>query len=417
MLVRYLRDHPRYLWLVFYLLLNLIYTGLIIGNRTLYSEAQVVSVDSTAPIIAIFLLLACTYVFFQTFWFSFVNKIKVLKVRADMPETVDKRISFTLFALQLMFLAYALASGAYVADSTVQGGSLLSLIWVLIPVDALSFIYYGFYRGSPYFKLNCAAWVISSLLRGWSGVLLTIIFFESCRLIRQRAMKARYIFASAAALVVGYPLIYFGKLFIRFYASQQNPDLSAFWSLYQSINLFDALGIAVQQAFGRLQLISSSIAVHEIAPALRADYYNNMFQPFWLEGLHGLVLDRLLGKPDALNVGQVLALQFDPLSLVNWNANPTLIGWFFILPQYAVLNFLYALLLGTVFVLMGRMLKQTPESRDMMWYAWLILLIPGWYGAMFLYVYVMFLFVALHVIFGRRKHAGRNAAEAQYGYR
>ncbi|MBN9546613.1 MAG: oligosaccharide repeat unit polymerase [Alphaproteobacteria bacterium] len=404
--------------MAFYLLLNLIYTVLIINNWALYSEARVVSVDSTAPVIAIFLLLAASYIFFQTFWFNFVSKIRVIRVRADAPEIVDKRVSLTLLALQLMFLAYALSSGAYVADSTVQGGSFLSLIWVFIPVDVLSFIYYGFYRRSPYFKINCAAWLISSFLRGWSGILLTIIFFESCRLIRARTIRMRHVFASVAALVIGYPLIYFGKLFIRFYAAaQQSTDFSTFWSLYESINIFEALGIAVQQAFDRLQLISSSVAVHEIAPALRADYYNNMFQPFWLEGLHGLALDRLLGRPEALNVGQVLALQLDPLSLVNWNANPTLIGWFFILPQYAVFNFLYALLLGAVFVLLGRMLKQTPESRDMMWYAWLILLIPGWYGAMFLYVYVMFLFVALHMIFEPQKKAGRNMAEAHCGYR
>lgn len=416
MLNRYFSDHPKYLWLGFYLVLNLIYTGLIIGNRTLYSEAQTVSVDSTAPIIAIYLLLATSYIFFQTFWFNVINKVKVTKVRVESPERVDKGISFTLLAVQLLFLVYALASGAYVADSVVQGGSLLSLIWVLIPVDVLSFIYYGFYRKSPYFKINCAAWIVSSLLRGWSGILLTVIFLESCRLIRARAIKARHLFVSGLALIVGYPVIYFGKLLVRFYASQPDADFSTFWSLYEAISIFDALGIAVQQVFDRLQLISSSIAVHEIAPALRADYYNGLIQPFWLEGLHGLVLDRVLGAPEPLNLGQVLALQFDPLSVVNWNANPTLIGWFFILPQYAVLNFLYALLLGTAFVLLGRMLKNTPESSDMMWYAWLVLLIPGWYGAMFLYVYAMFLFVIMHMALGYRKRAGQNMTEAHNGY-
>lgn len=406
MLYRYFCDNPRYLWLVFYLLLNLIYTVLIIINHTLYAEVQAVSVDGATPVIPIFLLLATSYIFFQIFWFNLLNKIRMPKINIGEPGVLDRRISFLLLALQVLFLVYAMASGSYVANSTAHGGSLLSLIWVIIPVDVLSFLYYGFYRKSPYFKINCAAWVISSLLRGWSGILLTIVFFETGRLIRARAIKAWHIVSLLVLLAVGYPVVYFGKLFIRFYASQENADFSAFWSLYQSIDIGDALSIAFQQIFDRLQLISSSVAVYRLAPALRAEYYNNVFQPFWLEGLHGLLLGRLLGRPDRLDVGQALGLQIDPLSTVNWNANPTLVGWFFILPQYAVFNFIYVALLGTAFVLMGRTLRQTRESQDMMWYAWLILIIPGWYGAMFLYVYVMGMFVGLHAVLGYKKRIG-----------
>ena len=406
MLYRYFCDNPKYLWLVFYLFLNLVYTGLIISNQTLYSEAGAIPVDGAVPVITIFLLLAASYIFFQAFWFNLINKIRMPKIGIGEPGVLDRRVSFTLLALQVLFLGYALSSGSYVANSTAQGGSLLSQVWVLIPVDVLSFLYYGFYRDSRYFKLNCAAWVVSSLLRGWSGILLTIVFFETGRLIRARAIRAWHVLSLLVLLVVGYPIVYFGKLLIRFYAAQPDADFSPFWSLYQSIDLGDAVTIAFQQVFDRLQLISSSVAVYQLAPALRVDYYNGLIQPFWLEGLHGLVLGRVLGIPDKLDLGQSLGLQLDPLSIINWNANPTMVGWFFILPQYAIFNFVYAILLGTAFVLLGRMLKQTRESQDMMWYAWLILIIPGWYGAMFLYVYVMALFVGLHAVLGYRKRSG-----------
>jgi hypothetical protein len=399
MFYRYFGERPRYLWLAFYLLLNLVYAVLIATQKTLFGETQLVPINDATPVVGIFLLLAGFYVFAQTFWFNLVDKIRVYKIEISDPISVDKRISWTLFFLQAMFLLYVLATGSFVAGAASHDQSLLSQFWVLVPVDVLFFIYYGFYRRSRYFKLNCAIWLVSSLIRGWSGVLLTMIFFESGRLIRARAIKAKHVFWGGLMFIIGYPLIYFSKVFVRYYAYKQNAGFSEFLAVYDSIDMFQAVGIALQQVFDRLQLISSSIGVYQLASALGENYSQGLVYPFWLEGIHGLAIDRLFGDPSRISAGFALAAQLDPASEVAWNANPTMIGWFFIVPQYASLNFLYVLFISALLALMGKMLKATEESRDMVWYAWLVLLVPGWYGAFFLYVYAMALFVALHMIF------------------
>ncbi|WP_198120657.1 oligosaccharide repeat unit polymerase [Massilia rhizosphaerae] len=399
MFYRYFGARPRYLWLIFYLLLNLIYTILIITQKTLFGETQLVPINEATPVFRIFLLLAGFYIVAQTFWFNLVDKVRVYKIQISDPVLMDKRISWTLAFLQAMFLLYVLVTGSFVAGSTSRDQSLLSMLWVFVPVDVLFFIYYGFYRQSRYFKLNCVIWLMSSLIRGWSGVLLTMIFFESSRLIRARAIKAKHVLWGGLLFLVGYPLIYFLKLFVRYYAYKQNAGFSEFLGVYESIDVLQAMGIALQQVFDRLQLISSSIGVYQLASALGENYSQGLMYPFWLEGIHGLAIDRLFGDPYHLSAGVAFAQQLDPASEVNWNANPTIIGWFFIVPQYASLNFLYALVVSALLALMGKMLKPTEESRDMVWYAWLVLLIPGWYGAFFLYVYAMFLFIVLHMIF------------------
>jgi hypothetical protein len=207
------------------------------------------------------------------------------------------------------------------------------------------------------------------------------------------------VFWGGLLFLIGYPLIYFSKVFVRYYAYKQNAGFSEFLAVYDSVDLLQAMGIALQQVFDRLQLISSSVGVYQLASALGENFSQGLVYPFWLEGIHGLAIDRLFGDPYHVSAGVALAQQLDPASEVNWNANPTMIGWFFIVPQYASLNFLYVLFVSGLLALMSKMLKQTEVSRDMVWYAWLVLLIPGWYGAFFLYVYAMFLFIALHMVF------------------
>jgi hypothetical protein len=326
--------------------------------------------------------------------FDLASRIKIPRLRLHhQDEFYADGIGRLLLFLQILFFVYFIASGTYVAGSTKKDASVLSQIWVLIPVDVLFFVYYGFFRESKYFKANFLVWLISNLARGWSAVILTTIFFESCRLIRSGRLKFRHILIAIPVVTIFYPLVYFGKLFIRFYSYNADAGWDGFIATLDSIDLGDAVVLAVAQIFDRLQVVSSSIVMYEMSADIQKFFDHGLLYSFWQEGIHWLALDRILGVPPSLNMGQVLAYTLDPWADdINWNANPTLIGWFFVMPWKTAAILCYTLFVCGATLFLAKTMVVNPETEDMVWYGWVVLIIPGWYGAFILLFYSVVLF-------------------------
>jgi hypothetical protein len=160
-----------------------------------------------------------------------------------------------------------------------------------------------------------------------------------------------------------------------------------------AINLGDALSLAFAQIFNRIQIISSSIGMYELSADIQNLYKQGLVYPYWLEGIHGLAFDRIIGVPQRLDMGKAYAQILDPKVLdINWNANPTLIGWFFVLPWQspAILGYTLVLCLSAFFLM--KTMVSNVEAEDMVWYGWIVLLISGWYGAFILLLYSLILF-------------------------
>jgi hypothetical protein len=389
-----LQRRPRYLWLAAYLLINIVYTIAISVGGHLFGESEMVTISRSTPVLLISTLLIGSYILLTGVFFEFVSKIKVPKIRLrHAPEVYSSAIGRGLLILQILFIIYFVTTGTYVAGSVKKDSSILSQIWVLIPVDILFFVYYGFYRKSKLFKYNFIVWLISNFARGWSSVILTAIFFESCRLIRSGKLKLRHCLIAIPTLTILYPIVYFGKLFIRFNSYNTDAGWSGFIATLDSINLGDAMKMAMAQIFDRLQIISDSIAMYEKSADLQNLFKHGMVYSYWQEGIHGLALDRIIGASQSLDMGKALASILDPLTTdINWNANPTLIGWFFVLPWQTIAILGYTLVLCFATFFLTKTMASNPEAEDMVWYGWIVLLIPGWYGAFILLLYSLVLF-------------------------
>ncbi|CAM4208397.1 oligosaccharide repeat unit polymerase [Roseateles saccharophilus] len=404
----------RYIWLAFFLILNITYFFLILSNRQLYGESNTVSPPSGETTFLLLLLLIASYVYFQIILFEAARKIRTKCLFESDQPPFDDTVGKIIAVLQIGFVIYFIGAGTYVAGSTQRDSSLLSKIWVLIPVDLLFVVFYGTYRDSKYFILNFAIWITSSLLRGWSGVVLTAIFIESCRLYRKGKLKPKYVIYGAALLATSYPFLLFFKLFIRFLAVGGEGNLQDFLTLYESIDVGDLLLGSLQQAFDRLQLLSSLIATYQLKDLFQFDMDKGLIAPFWYEGIHGIAFDILSGSEQKISAGQALASYLDPFSTdINWNANPTMAGWLFISPASMVFNILYVTALCAVSFFATMSVRRTDDSLNVIWYTWLSLAIPGWYGALFLYAYSSVLFLALHIgIVLYRNASAKNARRA-----
>ncbi|MCV2369877.1 oligosaccharide repeat unit polymerase [Roseateles oligotrophus] len=391
--------HARYIWLDFYLLVNVIYFLLILNGGQLYGESNSVTPPAAEAILFLLLLLLTSYAYFQVFLFSSLQKIKIKNVFGDKRHAdFGRPVGLIVATLQIGFVVYFMSAGTYVAGSTLRDSSIFSKIWVLIPVDLLFLVFYGTYRDSKYFTFNFFVWIASSLIRGWSGVVLTAIFLESCRMYSAGKVKLAHILYGVIALTIFYPFLLFFKLFIRFLAIGGGDSIQDFFALYQLIDVGDLLLAAMQQAFDRLQLLSSLIASYQFKDIFQLDFDKGLIAPFWYEGIHGIAIDTLFGSPQKISAGQAFAAYLDPFSTdVNWNANPTFVGWLFIAPSLMVFNVLYVTMLCAVSFFATILLRRTDDSLNVIWYSWLVLAIPGWYGALFLYAYSTILFFALHI--------------------
>lgn len=404
----YLKKNPKVLWLVFYILINFTYLIFIHYRNQLFGENGNVPINPDTPVFLIGNLVIFSYLFFNGFLFSVLKKIKQKEIsRKFQNKFVVHKIGTILLILQILFIFYFLYTDTYVAGSSVRDNSILSFFWVLIPVDVLFYIYYGIYRDQKLFLPNLMVWILSSLLRGWSGIFLTILFFESCRQFRSGTLNFKKIFKWTVLLIFAYPPLYLIKLYIRSFGSMglsslaSSFDINNILNFLNSLSFFDLMLASINQIFDRLQIVSSAIAVYEYSADLYSDLAHGLIYPLWMEGIHGVAIDRISGYPALQNLGVAFAKYLDPLSSdVNWNSNPTFVGWLLIDPEMSLAYLLWAVFLCLVSVVLTRRLSTKELAFDMVWYAWLVYLIPGWFGAFFLFVYSLLLLYGLHLVIG-----------------
>ncbi|MFM2030012.1 MAG: hypothetical protein RL517_1204, partial [Pseudomonadota bacterium] len=172
-----------------------------------------------------------------------------------------------------------------------------------------------------------------------------------------------------------------------------------FVSYVTTSDIINVFFIAVFQVGDRLQLLSSAVSTFEMSELLNRAISNGKIQQFWLEGIHGVAFDRLfLNTSNRLSIGEEISILLDPFAIdVNWNSNPTFIGWFFVEPYYSIINIFYASLLVSLSTLFVKSISISETSKDMLWYMVLVLMVPGWYGAYFLFVYSCFIFFIMHL--------------------
>jgi hypothetical protein len=100
------------------------------------------------------------------------------------------------------------------------------------------------------------------------------------------------------------------------------------------------------------------------------------------------------------DIGFVVAGLIDPFhaEIRSWNSNVGYVGWFYILPYQAPLYLIYTGALAILSVILAKIISRTPSCLDMVWYAWLIFLLPGWLAAFVVFVFSLMLFLLLQYL-------------------
>jgi hypothetical protein len=395
-------QNPRIVWVSFFAIVNLVCGVVIFETRDLLGETSALGLKDTATVPWATFLVISSYIVLLLCVFPVLSKLKIKRIRFS-PHDLGDTVGILLMLLQFGYIAFFITTGTGVAGSNNRTDSIMSPVWVMISCDSLLFIYYGFYRHSRLFVPNLLIGIVSTLLRGWSGFFIVILFMESARLMRAGKVKYRHIFLVLVAAVVIYPAVWLFKWEARSFLLEGFTG-SSFTGLWAGIlayvdtsGYFEIIKDSFLGTFVRLHLVSNLIAISEYSRHFALRIEDGTIDPFWREGPLGLVCDRILGIRTG-TLGNALADVLDPWHEDNWVSNPSYAGWFFISPLLTPLYLAYTLFLGWISVFLVKKLNGDTASLDMLWFAWCYFLLPGWIASFVLFTFSLGTFCLLHFV-------------------
>lgn len=402
---KYLNISPRMPWVLMYVFSNIVGTSIMLVTGNLIGDSTGGLVHNDVTLLWATALLVFSYIFILILVFNFVWRIRVEATQFRMSDDIlGKRIGIFLFILQVGYILFNYLNGVNVAGSIEKTDSSLSVLFVLVPADTLFFIYYGVFRRNRYFYPNLLVWMASNILRGWSGVFLFIVFFEWCRGIRDKKITLFSAVSGLLLLLLIYPALLNVKMAIRTAGDgglSFNEILSIGAATFAEGDFFSLATDGIFSLVGRIQIASVLVEVIRLKDILQSDFMNGGFSPFWLEGLHGVVLDRMTGGTSISIAAKFPEYANFPgdYKLGQWNTNIGYVGWFFIAPILIPLYILYTFFLASLSVFLTKKISNENSAGDMVWIAWAIYLLAPWLNVFVTFIYTLMLFYFLKMFF------------------
>lgn len=398
--------NPRLPWLWLFVLVNIIAALIMLDSGELIGDVGGIQLYNQSSLLWAVVLVVASYLIILGPVFNFISRIKIQSLNFGVDDSkLGQKLGKLLAVLQIIFIIFNLSTGVNIAGSnTNRTDSSFAMFWVLLPVDALFIIYYGTYRDNKYFYLNLAIWIVSNTLRGWAGIWLIIIFFEWCRAAYLKKVKLVPVVMVALLVAALYPLISSLKWGMRAVAAAGLSLDILIDGLSRNLEAADFLtliGGGLEHLIGRLQSTSMVVEVMRLSDLLQVKFAAGEFAPFWKEGMHGILFDRLFIGEKQLYIG-VAFTKFADFGFIydvgDWNVSLGYPSWFFIAPWQSPTYILYTLFLCFVSFYLVKKIGTSMLSRDMLWYSWLGYLLAPWFQTFTAFIYALFVFLVLKIL-------------------
>lgn len=220
-------------------------------------------------------------------------------------------------------------------------------------------------------------------------------------------------------MLILYPLLTIAKWVIRASGGRDFSFEVLYDAVFKNLNeqsYLDLIYFGLEHIIGRLQLTSILNEIINMKDKLQFLYQKNDFQPFWMEGLHGIFIERLFYGEKTRNLGVAFTeyANFNWIFEVgDWNINVSLPAWFFISPWFSILYLLYIFSLCFFSVFLVKLIGQTNSARDLIWLSWLVYLVPLWLGTFVALIYTLFVFLLLKCFFATKVHQNASSTLLQ----
>lgn len=401
----------RYSWLFLYLLINIIAYFIIINTGQYLGDVKNHSLGESHYLIYALFTVLTSYFLILFLIFEFIKKIKVKTLNLDTNiQFIDFFGYIILFLLSFYF--YFLVSNGIRAGFTGTISSPIKYIWILIPIEYIFFIYYVLCKEWNKIKfINLILVIISSLYKGFGGILFFLLFIEVQNYLIKRGLKKRFVIFIFLFILI-FPLLHVIKASSRI--SNQDIDfLILISTVFFDLNLDNLLGyisFTITYLVERIQIISITAEVIKTINEIRDGVDTGIITPFWLEGLHGTIINKLLNI-ESFNIGTFIPTtsSFNSTREIgSWNTNPGVLIWFWIYPLYGLFLFAYILVLIFCLIFLSKKISYNNGLLNLAWVGTLSFLLPPWISSFisfilaFFFTYIIFIFFK---IFQRKKYA------------
>ncbi len=404
-LVGYQKEYN--VWLYLFIVVNIIASLIMFSSNELLGDLESIELYSVNILVFSVTLVVLFYFLIQKSLFNLLTRIKYIKLFPI--KKVGKRdstiIGVIIVFLQISYAVFNIKEGVNTAGAlNLKTNSPFALFWVLIPIDAVFTIYYVYYRESNLFKYNLFIFIVSNLLRGWSGVFLIVIFFEWCRSYRNNRINSLYLILLSVIGILLYPFLLNLKWVIRSF-SGGNMDILVMISIFKEVvgnkDYLELLTDGLMQLVGRLQQTSVLVEIIHQKDIYQSGFQNGSFLPFWADGLPQLIYRKLINLTAQPNVGIITPSYLLPNSiyeLESYNISIGYISWAFIAPYFLPLYLFYTIALCIISVFLIKQMDFKQSSFDVIWFSWLVYLSAGWLSQFIAFIYGIFIFLILVLI-------------------
>jgi hypothetical protein len=294
---------------------------------------------------------------------------------------------FTVF-WQLLFLLYCLYFNVNIVGSVGDNASPIKYLFFLLPADMIFIVSYAFHRSDKYFSISAILYLLSNVLRGWTGPILLFLIIEGYYLFYKN--KKRF-YSYLLLLLLIYPFILFLKWTIR---SQGQFDFIGVVNGLDYKSYFDFIIYGIKHVIIRIETISASIGAIMIVEEASDFIEAGLAYPMWQENMIGLVFNSLLTDVRPLSL-TTLALDTHIFDATEMSVGSSSISIPF--HVYAILGSTFDFILSIIFIIflyvtiifLVYSINKSVQSQLVVFYILFAFLLPGWVGSVFYFIYVV----------------------------
>ena len=380
--------NPRLFFSSIYIFCNIIACCFFLESGVLGGDFKGYPVEDSFVLVILALFVMCSYIVFLHFIFPLIDSISYKK-----KQVINLNLKFHIFVLfiQLFFVLYCLFTGAYIAGSTVTVNNPIKYLWIFLPVDYFFLVYYVTAREHSFFKYNLAIYILSNVVRGWSGFFVYVIFLEMCYffVVRKNKISTLKLVLISSFLIMIVPIIISVKWAVR---AESSLDIHTLGSVFyfaitnlfygaESISFLDVFTNFATIIIERLQHLANVYVLYINSENFSSSLYDLNYLPFFMEGLPQYIIIQSLGFTYVdLHTWLPGFVYGDKFSGINNSFHTGMVGWLVISTYMIPFYFIYVILLTFTALILVKRLNYV-FGPSLVWLCCLMFLMNGWFNA------------------------------------
>ena len=197
---------------------------------------------------------------------------------------------------------------------------------------------------------------------------------------------------------------------IRKFGNAYILNLDNLSGVFNSVNWWESMARACESVLMRFQHLDIVINMINNSIVLSEKLHNREFLYFFEEGLPQFTLERMLGwtrVPD-IHIKLIDYFAVYPAgSGVVSNTHTGLVGWLWIIPEWAPVYLGYVLMLTWAGVWLAKKLGASDGIVELVWFAVLVWVMNGWFGAYIEFLQALVVVLMLKLLAGKLNEKSR----------